>query len=196
MVVSWSLLRQRIKHWGMLELLYLHHMKPLKLQLRRHLRNWFVSTLAKFSLAFMTTLVSYMVGSLFRLRGGRFPLWRNLSLHKSLRILTLPLRVGEFGLQPILFQPSLMTEVLFEFFLFFFLNQCFGIWWLRYSTTFLHYNLQVRSHAMLVCQCLPLWNKVTGWVMLSLFCGSSAAFPVTVPNLSRLVFCADILLNL
>lgn len=40
---------------------------------------------------------------------------------------------------------------------------------------------------MLVSPCLPLLSRVMVWVMLSLFCGSNAAFPVTALNLLRYV---------
>lgn len=40
---------------------------------------------------------------------------------------------------------------------------------------------------MLVYLCLPLLNKVMVLVMLSLFCGSNAAFPITAQNLLRQV---------
>lgn len=115
----------------MLELLFPLHMKLLRLQLRKHLRNW--------------------------LKRGRYHLLRSLRLHKSQKILTLQSRVEKFGHQLILFLPSLMTEV--------------------------------RNHAMLACQCLPLLNRVMAWVMSSLFYGSSAAFHVTVPILLRYASC-------
>ena len=38
---------------------------------------------------------------------------------------------------------------------------------------------------MLGYQCLPLLKMVMVWGMLSLFCGSNVAFPVTVLNLLR-----------